>query len=333
MLANVQINLLTYAGNSNSPAEQRYQQSGDSKWTIEANYKFTGLNPAMLEENTAENAAYDENGIIPSYLKGSEPNTYRIEIRFPKEVSGKYALTSVGVNSGKSRDPRTIASVHPDETTDSNFREAQGAATSERFYLWATDPEIYDNTKDIGLVPLRDLKITKAAEDGTKIEGASFTVYGPFAKDEITAADLIEDNKEGNGTTNANGEVVFENLLWYQNYVIVEDGTAAGYRLDGASASGGNGTNMEALSIDGKTAWLLKIPSDQKTDPVDNVTVINERIPVKATLEAQKEYTRLDKPQQMTANQFTFALWEDPTDIGAEGKELLQKREIKRTEA
>ena len=326
MLANVQINLLTYAGNSNSPAEQRYQQSGDSMWTIEANYKFTGLNPAMLEENTAENAAYDENGIIPSYLKGSEPNTYRIEIRFPKEVSGKYALTSVGVNSGKSRDPRTIASVHPDETTDSNFREAQGAATSERFYLWATDPAIYDNTKDIGLVPLRDLKITKAAEDGTKIEGASFTVYGPFAKDEITAADLIEDNKEGNGTTNANGEVVFENLLWYQNYVIVEDGTAAGYRLDGASASGGNGTNMEALSIDGKTAWLLKIPSDQKTDPVDNVTVTNERIPVKATLEAQKEYTRLDQPQQMTANQFTFALWENPADIGVEGKAPLQTK-------
>ena len=133
---------------------------------------------------------------------------------------------------------------------------------SERFYLWATDPEVFDNTKDIGLVPYRDLEIHKTATDNTatKVEGAQFIVYGPFADNHtVTTADLTEENKVATGKTDANGSLTVENLLWYQNYVIVEVFlTAAGYELDGAAAEGINGTNIESIKLGEKPAWLLE---------------------------------------------------------------------------
>ena len=327
MLDEIEVRLFTYTGtNSSSTGTLLFKQAESTDWKSVANYQFTKLNPGMLKENVSDATAYPGGILDPAQLKGSAPSTYTLNVTIPEEVDGKYKVTTVGATSGKSRDPRTIAEEYPAETTDNNFTKQGSAAVSERFYLWATDPEVFDNTKDIGLVPYRDLEIHKTATDdpATKVEGAQFIVYGPFADNHtVTTADLIKENKVATGKTDANGSLTVENLLWYQNYVIVEDSTAAGYELDGAAAEGINGTNIESIKLGEKPAWLLETPDDSKTEPVDTVNITNDRTEVKATLKAEKEYLKNEEAQTLKGNEFTFNLWESLADITTEGKAPL----------
>ena len=327
MLDEIEVRLFTYTGtNSSSTGTLLFEQAKSTDWKSVANYQFTELNPGMLKENVSDATAYPDGILDPAQLKGSAPSTYTLNVTIPEEVTGNYKVTTVGATSGKSRDPRTIAKEYPAETTDNNFTKQKSAGVSERFYLWATDPEVFDNTKDIGLVPYRDLEIHKTATDdpATKVEGAQFIVYGPFADNyTVTTADLTEKNKVATGTTDANGSLTVEDLLWYQNYVIVEDSTAAGYELDGAAAEGINGTNIESIELGENPAWLLKTPEDNKTEPVDTVNITNDRTEVKATLEAEKEYLKNGEKQTLEGNEFTFNLWESLADITTEGKAPL----------
>lgn len=327
MLKEIEVRLFTYTGtNSSSTGTLLFEQAKSTDWKSVANYQFTELNPGMLKENVSDTTAYPNGILDPAQLKGSAPSTYTLNVTIPEEVDGNYKVTTVGATSGKSRDPRTIVEEYPAETTDNNFTKQGSAAVSERFYLWATDPEVFDNTKDIGLVPYRDLEIHKTATDdtATKVEGAQFTVYGPFADNHtVTTADLTEKNKVATGKTDANGSLTVENLLWYQSYVIVEDSTAAGYELDGAAAEGINGTNIESIKLGEKPAWLLETPDDNKTEPVDTVNITNDRTEVKATLKAEKEYLKNEEAQTLKGNEFTFNLWESLADITTEGKAPL----------
>ena len=327
MLKEIEVRLFTYTGtNSSSTGTLLFEQAKSTDWKSVANYQFTELNPGMLKENVSDATAYPDGILDPAQLKGSAPSTYTLNVTIPEEVDGNYKVTTVGATSGKSRDPRTIAQEYLAETTDNNFTEQKSAAVSERFYLWATDPDVFDNTKDIGLVPYRNIEIHKTATDNTatKVEGAQFTVYGPFADNHtVTTADLTEENKVATGTTDANGNLTVEDLLWYQNYVIVEDSTAAGYELDGAAAEGINGTNIESIKLGEKPAWLLKTPDDIKTEPVDTVNITNDRTEVKATLKAEKEYLKNGEKQTLEGNEFTFNLWESLADITTEGKTPL----------
>lgn len=326
MLDEIEVRLFTYTGtNSSSTGTLLFEQAKSTDWKSVANYQFTELNPGMLKENVSDATAYPNGILDPAQLKGSAPSTYTLNVTIPEEVDGNYKVTTVGATSGRSRDPRTIAQDYREETKDNNFTKQGSAAVSERFYLWATDPEVFDNTKDIGLVPYRDLEIHKTATDNTatKVEGAQFIVYGPFADNHtVTTADLTEENKVATGKTDANGSLTVENLLWYQNYVIVEDSTAAGYELDGAAAEGINGTNIESIKLGEKPAWLLKTPEDNKTEPVDTVNITNDRTKVKATLEAAKEYLKNEEAQTLKGNEFTFNLWGSLQDI-EEGKAPL----------
>lgn len=223
------------------------------------------------------------------------------------------------------------------EKTDNNFtNENTGntkviSSTSERFYLWATDiDKTWDNTKDFGVIPYRTLTITKQAADKNQneVDGAMFTVYGPFAEtDDITAASL-SGNKLGTYWTE-NGTVTIDNLLWYQRYVIVEESTAAGYTIDGAAAStqttcGADFTTLSGVTatVDGENkavpAWILGIPAtDENTGAnvntaEDSVTITNKKVPVEASLEASKTLTGKD----LKANDYTFCLWgENGADV------------------
>ena len=327
MLDEIEVRLFTYTGtNSSSTGTLLFEQAKSTDWKSVANYQFTELNPGMLKENVSDATAYPDGILDPAQLKGSAPSTYTLNVTIPEEVDGNYKVTTVGATSGRSRDPRTIAQDYPAETTDNNFTKQKSAAVSERFYLWATDPDVFDNTKDIGLVPCRDLEIHKTAADdtATKVEGAQFTVYGPFADNHtVTTADLTEENKVATGTTDANGSLTVEDLLWYQNYVIVEDSTAEGYELDGAAAEGINGTNIDSIKLGGKPAWLLKTPEESKKEPVDTVNITNDRTEVKATLTAEKEYLKNEEAQKLKGDEFTFNLWESLADITTEGKAPL----------
>ena len=78
-------------------------------------------------------------------------------------------VTAGGASNGEggmSRKPSEIYDRYGDEAKDSNFvTNAGNVYKSETFFLWG-DTENWDQTKDFGLVPYRDLKLTKYGEGG-----------------------------------------------------------------------------------------------------------------------------------------------------------------------
>lgn len=316
MLDDVDISLSIFSGTSNLSRSTEFDQSKSSTWNNDAEFIFSDLYPAMLKENTTDEKAYPDNVLDPSMLKGSDPATYTINVTLP-ENGGKYGFAKVNNALRKSYKPGEIPT---EQQTDSNFvknSDNSKQATSERFYLWATDPDVYDETKDVGLVPYRDLDITKKTEDGRLIQGVEFKVYGPFANATVDAAQLDESNLVGTYTTGEDGTVTVPNLLWYQNYVVIEESAPKGYELDkdSASATSENTTNFTLVEdgINGKPAWVLGVPDDKAEDAVDTVTITNKRTATNATLKVSKEYLVNGKEASIPADKFTVALWKgDP---------------------
>lgn len=326
LLKKFNISLDTYSG-SNPTSDGSTPYNKATTW--DGKYLFSGLNPAMLKTGTLETEAYPTSGLFrggeidPSTLKGSAPNTYEL-IADLRGVDG-FEVTSVGETSGKSRDPEDPDSFYPngkDETADNNFVVDGTTTRSERFYLWATD-NVYDTTKDIGVVLKRDLVITKQAEDTKEpIQGVKFKVYGPFnVDDDITVEGLKKAEKKLEVTTDAQGKATFSDLLWYKKYVIVEDSAPEGYEMDDASAvktEDDNKANLSELTLitndeilKGKSAWILGVPDDKAQDATDEVTVTNKRTATEASLTASKTFTKLGVEQPLTADQFKFSLWKE----------------------
>lgn len=322
MLDEIEIQLNTYtdktSGREQVPTNTTlYTQSGNTGWYTDANYTFENLSAGMLTDD--EGNCYQDGELIVEKLKGTNPSTYTITATLPSgEVTGKFALTQSN-GSGWSRSPATIAAEHPDETADSNFtRTSTGQNMSERFYLWPAEPDIYDNTKDIGLVLYRNLQLTKTAADDSdaKIEGAEFTIYRVDEYDADGNPVNYVNNEVGTYTTDANGLATAENLYWFKEYVIKETKAADGYDIQGAEAAG---ANIESL---GEGTWLLKVPDKTSMVVTDTMTVTNVRT-VQAQIEASKNLT--GKP--LTAGMFEFELLdEDGSTVlaaaknGADGK-------------
>ena len=190
----------------------------------------------------------------------------------------------------------------------------------ERFYLWP-DTVNTDTSKDFGVVPLRDLTVHKVAEGTDQpLEGATFALYGPFdpsqtiTETDLTNDNLVDTNPDPNPrTTDKNGDLTFEDLLYFQNYVLVETKSAPGYELEGASAVLDD-VPVEKLSLEGKTAWLLPVPDEQNTEFDQTVTVSNKRHyePVTWSPEVTKQLEgSLDPNPPRT---FTFSLTPDPAN-------------------
>lgn len=259
-------------------------------------YEFSGIYPAAVRDNLEpygsdvyDTSKQETNDMLKvEALKTSQPRNYTINVSL-RNVQGQFKVTKLGENSGYSREPSKLSE---EEKTDNNFIAASGTGntsyTSERFFLWSTGQDEVDKTKDIGLVPTRSLTIHKVAQDdqNADVKGATFTVYGPFEEDkDIMNSDLIDENKIGTYKTDEDGNITINDLLWYQKYVIVEDGPGAGYKLTNATATG---QNIESITVDNKAAWCLGIPDTQQTQTMENMTVTNVR-EVAVDLKASKE--------------------------------------------
>ena len=320
MLENIDIWLYTYRGTGNAqPSWKLYDQNQDTDWTATGTFIFgddeTGLLTGALKEDATEDGAHTVDGIDPGQLKGKDPVTYQIRAELPKgtgETIGNFGLTSQILAEEKkiSRNPVAI----PDrEQTDSNFRAPSGTVVSdvegrsERFYLWpSTD---WDNTKDLGLILHRDLKLTKTAEDNTEVpvDGATFKVYGPFyTTDEIpeTAEALAQYEKANPDdvqtmTTGDDGTALLEDLKWFGAYIIEETGTETGYDLNSAAASGENIKELTGIP----NAWLLDIPDTDSMVTTDEVKVTNARTTT-TDLQIEKKLTG----KKLTADAFQFEL-------------------------
>lgn len=318
LLNGVEIRLNVYAGNGDRPVDAKTFSKG-TNWTSNAEFVFDGLDSANKQDGASEEQLYSGTGgqlsmLNPLYLKGTSPSTYSILATIPSTVKVLAKPTTLGTTTGYSREPADLQSTgdYANEAKDNNYQDASAAGSalnsvSERFYLHASTDNLYDNTKDLGVVLYRNVTISKvAADDGiTPVPGAEFKVYGPFASvEEANTAALGQSNLLGTYTTDDKGGASLGELNWFQAYVIVETKTGAGFRLDGARAS-----NDQAVISDytgkGTTnpAWVLGIPTDDVTAVDQEVEVTNTRT-VQYHLEASKTLTG----KTLTDGMFWFEL-------------------------
>lgn len=315
MLDKIEIRLYTYRNkkpgmNTTAYGEAlQYNQKDDENWRNDANYVFNNLDAGFMTVD--EGQAYSNGELQVQHLKGDEPRTYIISATLPDTITGKFGLTQMR-GSKKSQEP---GSIPDDEQNDSNFTyyEDTQRNLSERFYLWSTDitqEGNWDNTKDVGLVLYRDLEITKQSELPAKdpVDGAVFKIYGPYEDGKGSTAQLTDDDLFGTYETKG-GKISVPNLNWFQEYVIVEETAAPGYKLDGAEATGSK--NIEKLD-EGK--WLLKVPDTESMVKTENVTITNIR-----ETEVELEATKTLKGKELLAGQFQFELLAD------DGTTVLQK--------
>lgn len=325
LLDGVQIRLNVYAGNGDQPVDAKTFSKG-TDWTSNAEFVFEGLDSANKQDGASEAQLYSGTGgqlsmLNPLYLKGTSPSTYSILATIPSTVEVLAKPTTLGTTTGYSREPATLQSTgaYANEAKDNNYQDVSAAdsalnSVSERFYLHASTDNLYDNTKDLGVVLYRNVTISKvAADDGiTPVPGAEFKVYGPFASvAEANTAALDESNLVGTYTTDTQGQASLGELNWFQAYVIVETKTGAGFRLDGARAS-----NDQAVISDytgsGTTnpAWVLGIPEDTVTAVDQEVEVTNTRT-VQYHLEASKTLTG----KTLTDGMFQFELLDESQQV------------------
>ncbi|MBE5980298.1 MAG: doubled motif LPXTG anchor domain-containing protein [Paenibacillaceae bacterium] len=268
----------------------KFSKNGDDQTSMvpgtgDARFLFDGLTPAKPYElpdaeitESIQDKWYSGTSLKLNSLKGDDPAHYQIEVSegtMPKGFEdlilklAKPNMLPDGENkkAGRSRVPKTLleGGVNYDESRDSNFNETKNGYSSEDFFLWSTAGE-YDTTKDIGFVPYRSVTVKKTNKAQKPVEGAHFTVYGPFTNQEmdslrntkITNTNVLKTPVSEGETTLTDGEAVWNagELLYYMNYIIVEDGAPTGYQLYNAVSS--DMESMDSYQIQGQKAWVLK---------------------------------------------------------------------------
>ncbi|GLC78880.1 doubled motif LPXTG anchor domain-containing protein [Lacrimispora brassicae] len=201
-------------------------------------------------------------------LKGAEPELHKLLIstqgeesadiipgmileKSPTTMKGNTTLVS-NSEGGKSRRPGEL-DRYPDEAKDNNYIGSGREYQSETFFLWA-DNTSWDRTKDFGVIPYRNVTVKKTGMAGEVIKGARFTIYGPFAPSEEIVKDpekFIYPGENQDNRTDENGYLnEIPKLLYYMNYLIVEEEPAPNYVLSGASA------NLDKYQEE-ESAWVL----------------------------------------------------------------------------
>ena len=328
----------------------KFSKNGDDQISMEpgtgdARFLFDNLTPAKpygltgsdFTEST-EDEWYSGKSLRLTSLKGDDPAHYQIEVSkgaMPKGFEdlvlklAKPDMLPDGENkkAGRSRLPKTLleGGVNYNESRDSNFNETKNGYSSEDFFLWSTSGE-YDTTKDIGFVPYRNVTVKKTNKAQNPVAGAHFTVYGPFTNQEmdsfnnsqITDSSVLKSPAAAGETALTDGEAVWNagELLYYMNYIIVEDGAPAGYQI--ANAVSGDMVSMDSYKVQGQKAWILK-SKEFKTDadPIKSTVTVED-----SYITGSLEFTKIDG---LTREKLTGAVFqiEKQSDVVKDGWNAL----------
>ncbi|MCD8249840.1 MAG: LPXTG cell wall anchor domain-containing protein [Lachnospiraceae bacterium] len=332
LLNTASMQLLTYSG-STSAAKTTYSDSllTSASWR----FLFTDLSSANISSAYTSADAYDSSGILWKALAGASTTTwYQLQATIAGSGSIKYSLTETSSNV-QSYDPTVMYSAdnssvgnaltdssysasgstttYSGTTTGSEITTGSTTATSENFFLYGTTSgnALWNLAEDIGLVIYRDLKITKKdTGSGTPKSGSTFAVYGPYAAGEAAnVTSLDSEHLVGTYTTMSTDPttLLIEDLLYFQEYIIVETNADDSYDLASAAATGTNISTITngvtektgtADEVTYKSAWILGIPQSDSsyasggenytnTDPTAYNTVTTDNMTVTNALKIQ----------------------------------------------
>ena len=228
-----------------------------------AHFEYDQLTAAKLKNNSTDYKNWNDG--TSGKLVGKNPFTYFIEMIYRGST---FAKTK---NTVTPRGSYVPGNIPVEDQKDDNFEGTGSDYRTEQFFLHQTK-DVFDMTKDIGFNLKRKLELTKVSRvDGKPVQGAEFTIYGPFVHDTGKDQELTDSKKVGVLTTDADGKAEKTGLQFFMEYVIVETKAVDGFGIEGAKAEG----NIEKLD-EGK--WLLKVPGYNASIPeneeyVEAVTV------------------------------------------------------------
>ena len=247
----------------------RYRPTTQTQTITDGSYQFDELFAAVKLASLKNDPNDSAGNVVATNLSGSERYTYQLTL---SGIPESFRVTRKSVNN-------PIAS---DE--DSDFMaDGNGGAATKWFYLPVPTEEMVKNDQlgypqvDVGLVPVRDLKIIKKADNNANVSDAVFAIYGPYTTEELGNLTAVSAAKKVGKMTSSGNEYSFVStqsayLTYADSYLVVETSAPAPYLSTGATFSGEGIAAHGEVEIGGEkhSCFVLEgmntLPGDFKAD-------------------------------------------------------------------
>ena len=249
----------------------RYRPTTQTQTITDGSYQFVELFAAVKRAGLKNDPNDSDEDVVATNLSGSERYTYQLTL---SGIPKSFMVTRKSVNNPIASD------------ADSDFEaKGNGGAATKWFYLPVpTEEMVKDNQLgypqvDVGLVPVRDLKITKMANNGANVSDAVFEIYGPYTTEELDNLTAVSAAKKVGKMTSSGNVYSFVStqsayLTYADSYLVVETSAPAPYLSTDATFSGeGKGiAPHDEVEIGGEkhSCFVLEgmntLPGDFKAD-------------------------------------------------------------------
>lgn len=247
----------------------RYRPTTQTQTITDGSYQFNELFAAVKRAGLKNDPNDSDGNVGAANLSGSERYTYQLTL---SGIPESFRVTRKGVNNPIASDK------------DSDFvADGNGSAATKWFYLPVPTEEMVKNDQlgypqvDVGLVPVRDLKIIKEADNNANVSDAVFAIYGPYTTEELGNLTAVSAAKKVGEMTSSGNEYSFVStqsayLTYADSYLVVETSAPAPYLSTGATFSGKGIAAHGEVKIGGEkhSCFVLEgmntLPGDFKAD-------------------------------------------------------------------
>lgn len=247
----------------------RYRPTTQTQTIIDGSYQFGELFAAVKLASLKNDPNDSDGNVVATNLSGSERYTYQLTL---SGIPESFRVTRKGVNNPIASD------------ADSDFvADGNGSAATKWFYLPVPTEEMVKNNQlgypqvDVGLVPVRNLEITKKADNDADVSDAVFAIYGPYTTEELDNLTAVSAAKKVGKMTSSGNVYSFVStqsayLTYADSYLVVETSAPAPYLSTGATFSGEGIAAHGEVEIGGEkhSCFVLKgmntLPGDFKAD-------------------------------------------------------------------
>lgn len=247
----------------------RYRPTTQTQTITDGSYQFDELFAAVKLASLKNDPNDSDGNVVATNLSGSERYTYQLTL---SGIPKSFMVTRKGVNNPIASDK------------DSDFvADGNGSAATKWFYLPVPTEEMVKNDQlgypqvDVGLVPVRDLKITKKADNNANVSDAVFAIYGPYTTEELDNLTAVSAAKKVGKMTSSGNVYSFVStqsayLTYADSYLVVETSAPAPYLSTGATFSGEGIAAHDEVDIVGEkhSCFVLegmnRLPGDFKAD-------------------------------------------------------------------
>lgn len=247
----------------------RYRPTTQTQTITDGSYQFDELFAAVKLASLKNDPNDSDGNVVATNLSGSERYTYQLTL---SGIPESFRVTRKGVNNPIASD------------ADSDFvADGNGSAATKWFYLPVPTEEMVKNNQlgypqvDVGLVPVRDLEITKEADNDADVSDAVFAIYGPYTTEELDNLTAVSAAKKVGEMTSSGNVYSFVStqsayLTYADSYLVVETSAPAPYLSTGATFSGEGIAAHDEVEIGGEkhSCFVLEgmntLPGDFKAD-------------------------------------------------------------------